>query len=76
MRRLERSKEHRGTDVLLVTHDVRAPVDSVRTVDVEPPARAEHRRVARGRTAVRVARRVVRRISLRLDDHTAHTVDE
>jgi hypothetical protein len=76
MRGLERSQKNGGSDLILVAHDVGAPVDPVRAVDVEPSARTEHRRVASCPTAVRMARRVVRRVRLRLDDDATDTVDE
>ena len=75
-RRLERAQEHRGADSFRVADDVRAPVDPVRAVDVEAARWAEHRRVPRRLPTERVARRIVRRVRLRLDDHAADTVDE
>ena len=74
--RLERAHEHRSADSFLAAHDVRAPVDAVRPVDVEPSRRPEHRRVPRLPPAERVARRIGRLVRLRLDDHAADAVDE
>src|SRR5919108_4713530 len=76
VRGLERPQENGCADTLRLTDDVRAPVNAVRTVDVQPARRTEHGRVASSEAWERVARRIVRGVSLRLDDDAPHSVDQ
>ena len=57
-RRLERADERGLGDSLAAAHEVEAPVDAVRAVDVGVPGRAEHRAVAGRGPAEAVARRI------------------
>ena len=75
-RRLERAEQHCARLPLAVADEIHAPVDPVRAVDVDVAGRAEHRRVARGRPTIGVARGIVRVVRLDLDDRSADAVDE
>lgn len=73
---LEGTEQDRSTNTLVRTHDVRAPVDPIGAIHVEPGGRAEHRCIAPGPSAIGVTRRIARRVRLCLHDHAADTVDE
>ncbi len=66
--RLDRADEHRRADPVGPGHHVGAAVDAVAEVHVQMPGRAEHHLVAGRAAAERVARRVVFRVRLDLDD--------
>src|SRR5205085_1622283 len=72
----ERTDERRLRPALDVAHEVQAPVDAVRAIDVREPGRTEHHRVARGRPAERMTRRILLVVRLDLDDRAADAVDE
>jgi len=74
--RLERAEKHGGASPLVAANDVGAPVDPVRAIDVQVPGWPEHRRVPPRPPTIRVARRVVRRVRLGLDDDAADAVHE
>jgi hypothetical protein len=76
-RRLESPDERSLRYALVAAHEIQAPVDPVRAVDVRMARRAEHRRVARGSTAaVAVTRGILVVVRLDLDDPSTDAVDE
>jgi hypothetical protein len=76
MCRLERPEKHSRAHALFPADDIAAPVDPIGAVDVEPPGRAEHRRVAPGPTSKGVTRWIVGTVRLGLDNHAADAVNE
>ena len=74
--RFERPDQYRARDVDLLTHEVEAPVDPVRAVDVGVAGRPEHRRVARGPSTKAVRGRILVIVRLDLDDHASDAVEE
>src|SRR5205085_3854432 len=73
--RLERTDEDGVRDSDRLTHDVEAPVDPVRAVDVRMTGRPEHGRVARCASAIAMRGRILVVVRLDLDDHAADPVD-
>ncbi len=76
MGRLERADENRACDADVLAHEVQAPVDPVRAVDVRVAGRSEHRRVPLGLPPVAVRGGVLVVIGLDLDDPAAHAVHQ
>jgi hypothetical protein len=74
--RLEGADQNRLGNALRGAHEVEAPVDPVRPVDVGVSRRAEHRCVPLGAPAKAMCRRVLVVVRLDLDDGTADAVHE
>ena len=78
----ETSGRHQGANqdragaVLGFADEIDTPMDAVRAVDIHAARRSEHHRVARGRAAIAVRRRVALVIGFNLDDRSSDTIDE
>ncbi len=76
VKRLERADERRLPAPFVPAHEAKTPVDPVRAVDIRSTRRTEHRGVPRCAAVERMARRIVRRVRLHLDNDAADPADE
>jgi len=76
LRRRERADEHGTRHARRLAHEIEAPMNTVRAVDIGVAGRAEHDHIALGAAAEGMGRRVGLMIGLNLDDDAADSLEQ